>query len=162
MATPFSLPQNAKIVNALSPATDAAGRTGAYVSLKNYHKAFLVCQVLQGNAATVAVALSQATAVAGTGAKATTVVMPIWSNLDVSTNDTLVERTAAISYTTDAALKTKTVVIEVDPARLDVAGGFDCVAPVTGASNVANLTSAMWILTPARYAESTPPSAVVD
>lgn len=162
MATPFSLPQQAKIVNALTPATDAAGRTGAYVSLKNALKAYLVCQVAQGNAATVQVSINQATAVAGTGAKALAVNVPIWSNLDVSVNDTLVRRSDAVNYTTDAAVKNKVVVFEVDPARLDLANGFDCVAPVTGASNVANLTAAYWILTPLRFSEDTPQSSVID
>jgi hypothetical protein len=103
MSTSFTLPQNYKIVSALNPATDAAGRTGAYVSLKNAIKATLVVHVTQGNAATIALSLSQATAVAGTGAKAVSATFPIWSNLDTATSDTLVARTAAASYTTDAA-----------------------------------------------------------
>jgi hypothetical protein len=162
MATPYSLPQNAKIVNALTPATDAAGRTGAYVSLKNALKAYLVCQVAQGNAATVQVSINQATAVAGTGAKALANVVPVWANQNVATNDTLTRQANAVSFTTSAAVANKVVVFEVDPANLDVAGGFDSVAPVTGASNVANLTAAYWILTPLRFAEDTPQSAVVD
>ena len=35
MSRTFSLPQQAQIVSLLDPATDAAGRTSGYVSLKN-------------------------------------------------------------------------------------------------------------------------------
>jgi hypothetical protein len=162
MSTSFTLPQNYKIVSALNPATDAAGRTGAYVSLKNAIKATLVVHVTQGNAATIALSLSQATAVAGTGAKAVSATFPIWSNLDTATSDTLTARTAAASYTTDAAVKTKIVVFDLDPAQiLDLANSFDCVAPVTGASNAANITAAVWYLQ-GKNREEPMPSAVVD
>jgi hypothetical protein len=148
MSTSFSLPQHNAVVEALNPATDAAGRTGKYVSFKNVVKGWLVCQVTQGNAATVALSLSQATAVAGTSAKATTAAVPIWSNLDTAaSNAPPTARTAAASYTTDAGVKNKVVILEVDPAQVfDLANGFDCLAPVTGASNVANITSAVWHL----------------
>lgn len=161
MASSFTLPEAAKIVSALKPATDAAGRTGAYVSLKGAHKAYVIVHIEQANAATVQVSVNQATAVAGTSAKAITTAR-IWSNLDAATSDELVRRTDAANYTTDAALKTKVVVIEIDPASLDQANGFDCIAVVTGASNVANLTQAVYVLTPLRYPAATPPSAVVD
>ena len=156
-----TLPEKYKVVAALNPATDAAGRTGAYVSLKNVNMAFIVVHITQGNAATIALSINQATAVAGTGAKAITTVVPIWSNLDVSVNDTLVRRTDAVSYTTDAGVKNKVVIFQVDPAGLDVANGFDCIAVVTGASNVANITQAVYLLDE-RYKQATPPTAVAD
>lgn len=157
----FTLPEEAKIVATLNPAADAAGRTGAYASLKNAHKAYVVFHITQGNAATILLSLLQASAVAGTGAKA---LLPtrVWSNLDVSVNDTLVRRTDGAAYTTDAGVKNKIVVFEIDPASLDLAGGFDCIAPTTGASNAANVTAAAIYLTPLRYPAATPPSAVVD
>ena len=49
----INIPEDIKIVNLLAPAADAAGRTGAYVSLKNAIKAFIVVHLTQGNAATV-------------------------------------------------------------------------------------------------------------
>jgi hypothetical protein len=156
-----TLPEKYKVVAALNPATDAAGRTGAYVSLKNVNMAFIVVHITQGNAATIAISINQASAVAGTGAKAITTVVPIWSNLDVSVNDTLVRRTDAVSYTTDAGVKNKVVIFQVDPAGLDVANGFDCIAVVTGASNVANITQAVYLLDE-RYKQATPPTAVLD
>ena len=54
------------------------------------------------------------------------------------------------------------MVFEIDPATLDLAGGFDCLCVKTGASNAANITAASYILTAPRFAGATPPSAVVD
>lgn len=156
------LVSNGKIVMAIVPATDAAGRTSAYVSLKNYHKCFIVIPITQGNAATIALTPVQASAVAGTGSKALSQNCRIWSNLDVATNDTLTSRTAAKSYTTDAGVKNKIVVFEIDPAELDQANGFDCIGFTTGASNVANLTSGVFVLMEPRYPQDVPPTAVTD
>jgi len=162
MAFNFSLPQNGHIAELLDPATDAAGRTGSYVTLKNCHKAWIVVHIQQGNAATIALSVNQASDVSGTGAKAITVATPIWSNLDTATNDTLTARTAAVSYTTDAGVKNKIVVFEISPADLDVANGFDCITVVTGASNAANVTQAMLYTYATRYQQATPPSNTVN
>lgn len=160
--TKFSLAQQTKIVEALAPAADAAGRSSDIVSLKNAGKAFVLVALTQGNAATVALSLMQAQDVAGTGGKAVANAVPIWSNLDTAASDTLVRRSDAVSYITDAAVKNKQVVFEVDPALLDVENGFDCLYVTTGASNVANITQGTFILTDLRYAQGTPPSAIID
>lgn len=157
-----NLAETSPPIMGLIPATDAAGRTGAYVSMKGYSKLTIVVSIVQGHATPPALTLSQATAVAGTGAKAVSNTFRIWSNLDVSVADGVTARTAAATYSTDAALKNKIVIIEVRASDLDVAGGFDCVALVTGASNVANLTSAMYYRGSLRYQGSSPLSAVVD
>jgi len=157
----FSLPEHCKIVNLLAPAADAAGRTGAYVSLKHSLKAWIKVHITQGNAATILLSLLQASAVAGTGSKVLVNAVPIWSNLDTATSDTLVARTAAVNYTTDAGVALKQVIFEIDAAKLDVAGGFDCIGLSTGASNAANITAAE-ILIATRYPAATPPTAVAD
>jgi len=154
--------ENLKAVQGLQPATDAAGRTGAYISLKNAHKVAVVVHITQGNAATVAISINQASTIAAGDAKALANVVPIWSNLDCAASDALVRRTDAVNYTTDAGVKHKIIIFEIDPAKLDLANGFDCIAVVTGASNADNITSAMYYLVPHRYQQSTPPSAVVD
>lgn len=156
------LPEVYKIVEALCPATDAAGRTGDWVSLKNYKTCFIVCNITQGDPATVAITIQQAKAVAGTSAKAITVPVPIWSNLDCATSDTLVQQTAAVSYTTDAGVAIKQVIFQVDSSTLDIANGFDCVAVLTGASDAANITSAQYFLAGGRYLQATPPAAITD
>lgn len=162
MAYPFRLPEQAKLVEVLAPAADAAGRTGTAFSLKNAHKATLVVHITQGNAATVLLTPQQCTAVAGTGAKVLTVAVPITANLDTNASDAQVPATAAVNYTTDAAVKNKIITFEIDPSSLDVAGGFDCVRINTGASHAANITQIMAYLAPGRYNEATPPSARVD
>lgn len=155
------IPEKCKIVQALTPATDAAGRTGAYISLKNVNRAWVVCNITQGNAATIQLDVKQASAIAGTGVKALENVVPIWANLDTATNDTLTRATDAVNYTTDAGVKNKVVVFQIDPQLLDINGGFDCITIVTGASNVANITAAVYVLD-MKYAQAVPPSAVVD
>lgn len=161
MANAFTLPEAAKIVNLLAPAADAAGRTSAYVSLKNYHKAYIVVHMTQGNAATVLLSPLQASAVAGTGSKAAP-TSRIWANLDTAASDTLARATDAATYTTDAGVKLKIVVFEIDPSALDLANSFDCVGISTGASNAANITAAVAYLVPSRYPGASLPSAVVD
>lgn len=157
----FHLVENAQVVEGLAPAADAAGRTGDYVSLKNAARAFIVVHITQGNAATVALTPFQASAVAATGEKAIPAV-PIWSNLDTATSDALVRRTDAVSYTTDAAVKNKIVVFQIDASALDVTNGFDCVCVKTGASNAANITQAMYVLTGGRFQQVSVPSAIID
>jgi len=160
--TKFTLPQQMKIVEAIAPAADAAGRSSDIVSLKNSGKAYILIHITQGNAATVALTPMQAQDVAGTGAKVLANAVPIWSNLDTATSDTLVRRTDAVNYTTDAAVKNKIVIFEIDPILLDTANGFDCIYFTTGASNAANITQAMFLLADLRYQMSTPPSAIID
>jgi hypothetical protein len=156
----FSLPQQAQIVNLLKPATDAAGRTSIYFSLKNALKAYILVHIDQGNAATIALNLLQASAVAGTGSKA--LVGRIWSNLDTVASDLFTQQADASTYTTDAALKVKQVVFEVDASFLDLANSFTSIAIQTGASNVANLTEAIAIVLPARFSGATMPTALTD
>lgn len=144
----FTLPENAKVFGALKPATDAAGRTGRYFNMAFAPKAYFVAEIDQGNAATITLDLVQASAAAGTGVKAIPGVRRIWSNLDEATNDTYTRQTDAQTFATDAAVKEKLVIIEINAADLDLANGFTYVALRTGASNVANLTSGLVYLVP--------------
>ena len=141
----FSMPYQIPPVGLLPPAADAAGRTSAYHTLKNALKAYIVCHVNQGNAATVALTVLQATDVSGTSSKAINVV-PIWLVENTASADALVAQAAAASFTTDAALHDKIVVFEIVPeAAMDVNNttlAFDCIAIQTGASNAANITEA--------------------
>jgi hypothetical protein len=58
-------------------------------------------------------------------------------------------------------VKRKVVIFSIDPAALDVANGFDCVRAVTGASNAANITSAL-VLMQSRYQGQTTADAMAD
>jgi hypothetical protein len=123
--------------------------------------AWVAFHITQGNAATIALSVNQATSIAGGGATPITVAQPIWVNLDTAASDAFARATAAVNYTTDAGVKLKWVVIQIDPATLNLAGGFDCIVGITGASNAANITSAFYVLE-SRYSQAIPPSAVVD
>ncbi len=163
MARNYRLWQDAQIVSLLKPAADAAGRTSAYVSLRGAHKAFIVAYINQGNAAPVTITPLQAQDVAGTNAKAVTAA-PIAVNLDTDTvpSDILTMIAPAASYATDAGLKAKLVMFEIDPIEsmdlnsqtLNASGEpqpFDHLAVQTSASNAANITSALLILAPLRF-----------
>jgi hypothetical protein len=147
MARQFSVPYQIPPVSLLPAAADAAGRTGSYRSLRNCLKAYIVCEVNQGNAATVQLTPLQAKDSSGTGSKAINAV-PIWLNDDTSSSDALAVQAAAANFTTDATLKDKLVVFEIEPeAALDLANGFNHIAVQTGASNAANVTaSALFVL----------------
>lgn len=155
----FTLPEQALPILALPPAADAAGRTSVYVSLANAHKAWALFQIAQGNAAAVQCSVLQATSVGGAGSKAIGTTR-IWADLDTATLDALIRQADAANFTTDAGLKNKLVVIEIDPEELDVADGFSCIAIETGASNAANITAGLIVLMPLRVNADPPPSAL--
>ena len=147
-------------VNLLAPATDAAGRTGAYVNTAYSTKLHIRVHAAQGNAATILLSLLQATSAAGAGSKAGP-ASQIWANLDTAASDALVRvATDAATYTTDAGVKLKIVCFEIDCSALDVANGFSYVTVSTGASNVANVTAATMESMGSRYQQATPPTVV--
>jgi hypothetical protein len=155
------LVENFKIVSGLACAALDAHKTGDYVSLKNVQMAFIVCNVLQGDAGITFLEPRQASLVDGTGAKVLTNNVPIWSNLDVSASDTLVRRTDAKSYALDAGVHNKQVVFQIDPASLDVANGFDCLTIYADTSAAGNLIAAEYFLA-MRYSEDVPPAVITD
>lgn len=158
------LPSMFKVVQGATPATDAAGRTSRYVSMKNVKTAFVVVHIAQGAANTVLLSVLQATTVAGANSKALANVVPIWANQDLVAADALVRQTDAVTFTTSATLKDKCVIFQVDGDRLDTANGFDCLAISTGASNASNLTEVMFYLEE-RYAGdpgASSPSTITD
>lgn len=156
MANPFSMPYQIPPVSLLPAAADAAGRTGGYRSLRNALKAYLVAEVNQGNAATVQFTPLQAKDSSGTGSKAIAAV-PIWLNDDTSSSDALVVQAAAANFTTDATIKDKIVIFEIEPeAALDLANGFNHIALQTGASNSANVTSSKLYILQAIQGASAP------
>ena len=141
----LQIPQALSPYSLLPPATDAAGRTSAYHSLKGAVRAWIVVYMDQANAATVLLSPLQASAVAGTGSKAIAAAR-IWTKLDEALTS-FTAQTEAATFTTDAALKKKIVIFELDPTKvLDTANNFDCIAVSTGASNAANITSAQLLI----------------
>lgn len=163
MSIPFRLVEQLPPVSLLKPAADAGGRTSAYVSMKDTHKAHIVCYVNQGNAATIQLTPLQAQDSSGTNSKAISATA-IYTDLDTDSgpSDTFTAQTAAANFVTDAGTKTKIVVFEIDPAEcMDLVNGFNHIAVQTGASNAANITSALLVRGPLRYQQTAVPSANV-
>jgi hypothetical protein len=136
-----------------------AACTAKYVSMKNYTKLTILIQTGAWAGGTAAVTLSQATAVAGTSAKALSFAKQF---NDETTSGTLAE-VAVASDTFTIGTANKLYVIEVDVASLDVANSFDCVsiAIATPGAN-ADFYGVQYVLSGARYQQSTPPSALLD
>jgi len=133
-----------KIIHAFGPSTNGGGFTGDYISLKNVVKCWVVLHFNDtGAAATAAITLENASVVAGSDDQAITQVVPIWSNLDCATADTLTSQSAAVSYTTDNAQKYKIVLLEVDPSKLDA--GFDVLVVKVGVSSASNYVGGLYI-----------------
>jgi hypothetical protein len=162
MARQFSLAEELPPVQLLAPAADAAGRTSNYVNLAKCDKAYIICHIAQGNAATVALTPLQALDVSGTSSKAINAATQIWANLDESVTDLLTKQTNAANFTTDAGVKNKIVIFEISPQdSMDMANNFKTIAIQTGASNAANITQAM-ILPLSRYKQAQPPTILTN
>lgn len=140
--------QKMKVAHLVAAAADPAD---VYVSLKNVIRgAFLVTTTNAGASVTGStIAIKQATAVAGTSAKALTARSA--KNIDGAAGDTLTEVAAGTGFTTDAtASKIGAYLIDIDPEALDVTNGFDC-AGLTFAGGV-NTTVDVMFLAEMRYA----------
>lgn len=159
----FSLPENCKIVEGLTPQIGgAAAVTGDYVSLKNFQKAYVVIHYNQGDATDITWNVTRATNVSAGSAAVLTETMRIWSNLDCATSDLLVERTAAVNYASGTGQKHKIIVFEVDPASLTAT--FDCICGASTTNIAATSTvSIMYYLVP-KYPGRvlTSPTAITD
>jgi hypothetical protein len=158
----ITMPQEYKIVTALTSTTTNGALTGDYVSLKNAKRVTVVVEMLQAAAHATVISINQASAVDGTGTKVITNVVPIWANEDVATTDTLVKQTSAVNYTITADTNNKLVVFQIDPATLDMANSFDCITvKTTASSEVTDFASAVYYIE-TKYAQATPPAAITD
>lgn len=160
-----SVPERLMIVDLLVPKADAAGRaTTIFPSLKNAVKAWIVCYIDQGNAATILITPMQAKTVANNPDldKVLSNNVPIYTNLDMALATAFTKQDAAKNYTTDAGVKHKAVIFEIDlVSALDVEGGFNCIGVTFGASNAANITSAHLVIQP-KYEGDAQPDYITD
>ena len=97
-------PENVLRYVALANATDAAGRTSGYYSLKHAKRARFIVSIVQGHATPPALSLKQATNVAGTGTKGCDTNHQIWATNDVAVTKDATRQTDAAGFTPDAAL----------------------------------------------------------
>ena len=147
----------------LNTAGFTAGAAADYVSMKNYnHLTVIVGLAPAVGTDTAAITLKQASAVAGTGEKALAFTRA-WRCPVSASVDELTETTYANSITTSAVAALELFVLEIDAADLDVANGFDCVrADVTDPGVNSTPAFVLYRLSEPRYAQATPPSAIVD
>lgn len=141
---------------------------GDYVSLKDYAHMTIIIETKPASGADQAtITLKQATSNAAAGEKALA-QQNVWYNGDVSATDTLV-KTAVTSnqVLTNAAgtAKNEMFVFEVDvnDGNLDIANGFtDVRVNATLSSSNSTPVAVTYILSEPRYAQATPPSAILD
>jgi len=151
----MNISEKAHPIIAITPAAGGSALAGDYISIKKADHVTVAVQITQGNAATVALTLYQATAVAGTAAKALAQDVKIYAVLDAAASDVMVEQTDGVAFTTDAAVKNKIVVFEVPAEAIDVNNDFDCLQVRAGASNAANIVSATYWCSGERYHNTT-------
>ena len=157
------LVQHNKILSALNPIdTTGAAANGDFISLKNSHHVTIILQFGVSLVATPAITLSQATDVAGTGAKALAFVTS-WVNADTTSGDSFTKTTVASNTFDKSAASEQLIVIEVDGRSLDVENGFDCLR-VNLASPGANATlvSMLYIGSKLRHASTDPNEQITD
>jgi hypothetical protein len=136
-----------------------AALTADYVSMKTF--AHLAIVIVSGAWAggTAAVTLSQATAVAGTSAKA---LGFSWMWTDIASSGTFV-KTAVAANTFNLGTANSVWVINVTDDMLDVDNGFDCVALAVASPGANNdLYAAVYLPSETRYARSMPDTVHVD
>ena len=157
----FSLAEQTKIIEAITPSTGKAAATGDYISLAGAPRIAVVCHINQANAAAVALTIEQAKDASGTESKAITEKVPIWANEDAAASEYMERKEDAVSYTTDAQLKKKIVVFQVDTDVLDKENGFLYICVKAALSNEANILSALYIIGDLRYGAAEGPELTV-
>jgi hypothetical protein len=140
---------------------------GDWVSLKNYNHLVVIAFAGAGGAGEPpTLTMEQATAVAGTGAKALTftkVNVKNGADLTAIGQFTEVTQAAAATYALAAGDTQKIVVVEFDAQDLDVANGFDCVrARIADVGSTSQIGMILYLLSEPRYAGKPLPSAIVD
>lgn len=156
------LPENCKIVQAAAVIGAGAGATSIPISMKTVaDKLYVVCDCMTAGGAAMALVPQTDTVVAFGGPAVLTTAVRIWANEATATNDTLVEQTAAVNFTTAATAADKQVIFEIDPAEL--AAGEDCFRISVTNVPAGDAVVINYIFVP-RYAgrPATSPTAVTD
>lgn len=157
-----------QVVPAIIPVNLAtAANNGDWVSMRGYKKCVVVVYKDAGAAGEPPViTLQQATAVAGTSAKALNFTK-IWTKVGTLTGVgtyTLVTQAAGNTYTdTGNGDKQAVYIIEIDAAQLDSNNNFDCVqVSIPDVGSTAQIGCAFYILTEPSYPQETVENAIVD
>jgi hypothetical protein len=123
----------------------AAAVTGDYISLKNAQMAWVIFQYRQADGNAITFSVLRSTVVAS-GGVALADAVPIWSNLDTATSDTLVRRTDAVSYAAGTGATNKLIVFQIDPATLG--STYDTICGYATAVAAAQYVSMLYVVLP--------------
>ena len=149
-----SLLENCFVGEAIKPQTAAAAKSGDWVSLKGYEGVLFIIDIAQGNAATTAITLDAATAVAGTGNSNGKTMKRIWSITDTpQTAATAITAVTAAASVTSSATGTGSSIYLID-VKADDYPDYDCVQVELGASDVGNIAACLYICYGPRYTGS--------
>lgn len=147
----MNITENTHPVIAIAPATNGSALAGDYISMAKCAHVTVMVTITQGNAATCTLTLHQAKDVSGTGVKVLAKDVNISLVADASSSDLMVSQTADVDFTTSADVANKIVMFEVPVESLDVDNDFTTLQVRCGASNAANIVSAMYICSDERY-----------
>lgn len=157
--------KNVHVVQGLQPVA-VSSVTPDYVSLKNYGHLTMILQLaITSGTDSGAWTILQATAVAGTSAKAIPNIDFAWKNLDTATEQFTKDTSNMVNGVMTVGGVTKNViyVAEIDKRDLDVDNGFDCVGCTLG--DIANCTaSLLYILSEPKWMDenATAPISIAD
>lgn len=147
----MNLSEKTHPVLAIAPAANGSALAGDYINMKKANHVTVAVMVAQGHATPPALTLYQATAVAGTGAKVLAKDVAIKLVADASSSDVMVDQTEDVDFTPSADLANKIVLFEVPAEALDMDNDFTCLQVRAGASNAANIVSAVYWCSDERY-----------
>lgn len=139
-----------------------AANTGDWISLKHYTHVTII--IIQGAWAggTPAVTLLQSPDVSGAGNKPVEFTSR-WSKIGLGAGSQFVKSAVTANTFNLPATANTITVLEVNGDDLDVDGGFDCLSVNVGTPGVfADLLAVLYILSGARYGQSSMPDAKID
>lgn len=141
----IKLSDKIQVIQAFASTAAPSTASPRWISLKNVKSIQIVVTGLNGTTVTgSAVALAQATAVAGTGTKALAFTAML-ANTDLNTNGQTSYTNTAVSSNTFTTTTTNSkyfqYVIDVDPASLDVTNSFDCIRVTLGDAANCNVSA---------------------
>jgi hypothetical protein len=156
--------EGTKVVMGLSPQVPSTSRTDI-VNMRNHNRCLIIIACKNGVGPSAgAITLTQSKDVANTSGK-TLAFTQVWQCLNAGASgnsDTLTNVTVSgNSYQPDNTASVDQMnIIEVNETDLDTANGFTCVT-VALATSTNVTTSVVFVLYPAKYGKSPPPSAII-
>lgn len=162
--------EQVQVVSGFLPVDMSSGaNNGDWVSLKGYERCTVIFFKNAGSGGDdPTITLNQATAVAGSGSKALSVIDKVYVKQDTVLTGvgqfTVNTQTAANTYTDDTSAEDAAIwVIDIQAEELDVENGFDCIqATVADVGTNAQIGAVLYLLWPARYGQQQLDSAIAD